>query len=457
MDCPSCHLPLESQSLDGEILERCERCGGEYVARDALGRLLSRYAASPSSRETAYTRPSPFSDPVRYRKCPACGEMMLRKNFRESSGVIVDVCAAHGVWFDRGELATILAFASTGALAKAERDIADRAAAKKKLDGWGHELRAVGPRHYIGGACTAPRRGSPSTTLRTSQASSPASMRTTSDDIGGAEPVRLTQGCSRSFRENMLAEPARTTARWAAHEREPRFRHSPLRALGFCGVVCTVGGGCMRLRVTSLLGPLVALAACGASGGSSSATNDGSCAPACVQDSGLDGPAQSDASVPGDTSVPGDALAPDDGSGQSDAVTATDALAEAGDAGPLRPCVGDAGAAFSAWIQDAGIGHLCDSLLCNVEVSNTGTGPIGPITATIVHVPAVGASWSVSPGSTYPAIAPGKTAVITVGNPAPTACRALSCPGPVDIEIEISGPGIPPGSRACGLAPVSGC
>jgi Zn-finger nucleic acid-binding protein len=76
---------------------------------------------------------------------------MLRKNFRESSGVIVDVCAAHGVWFDRGELATILAFASSGALAKADRDIAERAASRKKLDACGRELRAVGPRHYIGG------------------------------------------------------------------------------------------------------------------------------------------------------------------------------------------------------------------------------------------------------------------------------------------------------------------
>jgi hypothetical protein len=127
------------------------------------------------------------------------------------------------------------------------------------------------------------------------------------------------------------------------------------------------------------------------------------------------------------------------------------------DAGPSRSCVGDAGSGFSAWIQDAGIGHLCDTLLCNVEVKNTGTGPIGPITVTTVYVPAVGASWSAVAGSPYPAIAPGTTAAITVGNPDPTHCPALSCPGAVDIEIEISGPGIPPGSRACGLAQVGGC
>ena len=75
---------------------------------------------------------------------------MLRKNFRESSGVIVDVCAAHGVWFDRGELGTIIDFAASGAMAKAERDSAERADSRRRLDEWGAELRSVGPRHYIG-------------------------------------------------------------------------------------------------------------------------------------------------------------------------------------------------------------------------------------------------------------------------------------------------------------------
>jgi Zn-finger nucleic acid-binding protein len=76
---------------------------------------------------------------------------MLRKNFRESSGVVVDVCAAHGVWFDRGELAKVIEFASTGALAEADRRITARADAKRRLDAWGRDLRAAGPRHYVAG------------------------------------------------------------------------------------------------------------------------------------------------------------------------------------------------------------------------------------------------------------------------------------------------------------------
>ena len=63
---------------------------------------------------------------MRYRKCPVCGDMMTRKNFRESSGIVIDICSAHGIWFDQGELAMVFEFAATGALAKAERDAAGR-------------------------------------------------------------------------------------------------------------------------------------------------------------------------------------------------------------------------------------------------------------------------------------------------------------------------------------------
>jgi hypothetical protein len=41
---------------------------------------------------------------------------MLRRNFGGQSGIIVDVCAVHGVWFDRGELPRALEFVERGGL-----------------------------------------------------------------------------------------------------------------------------------------------------------------------------------------------------------------------------------------------------------------------------------------------------------------------------------------------------
>lgn len=127
----------------------CPSCGGLYVTHEALRQALLMHAAHSGAEPTRYMRSPPLSDPVRYRHCPVCGETMTRQNFKDRSGVIVDVCAAHGVWLDRGELEALLRFASSGALAKAERDNAERDAGRDRVDQWARELRSVGPRHYV--------------------------------------------------------------------------------------------------------------------------------------------------------------------------------------------------------------------------------------------------------------------------------------------------------------------
>jgi Zn-finger nucleic acid-binding protein len=85
--------------------------------------------------------------------------MMLRKNFRDSSGIVVDVCSAHGIWFDRGELGMVFDFVETGALANAERDTARRADSRRRLDAFERDLRKAGPGHYIGSHMAGPIEG----------------------------------------------------------------------------------------------------------------------------------------------------------------------------------------------------------------------------------------------------------------------------------------------------------
>jgi len=156
MQCPSCDLPTRTELVCGEPLDRCDACGGEFCTHPALRRLLAAHAPPPGSSTSTYARPSPLSDPMRYRKCPTCGGMMLRKNFRESSGIVVDVCSAHGVWFDQGELGMVFEFAATGALATAERDAMRRVDSRRRLDAYEQRLRDAGPRHYLGSRLTIP-------------------------------------------------------------------------------------------------------------------------------------------------------------------------------------------------------------------------------------------------------------------------------------------------------------
>lgn len=75
---------------------------------------------------------------------------MLRKNFGDSSGVLVDVCAAHRFWFDEGELAQVLYFAASGEMEKAERLMAQHRSSRKRIDDFIRHLEAALPTRHHG-------------------------------------------------------------------------------------------------------------------------------------------------------------------------------------------------------------------------------------------------------------------------------------------------------------------
>ena len=69
--------------------------------------------------------PPPPSDEAQSRKpqrayipCPDCGKLMNRRNFAGCSGIVVDWCKDHGIWFDRNELKQAVQFIRGGGLRK---------------------------------------------------------------------------------------------------------------------------------------------------------------------------------------------------------------------------------------------------------------------------------------------------------------------------------------------------
>lgn len=126
--CPDCAVPLAAHAAGAIGYAECARCGGlflrneafEAVTRDADARARMR-AVEPVAASKDVRLPARFH----YRPCPACRSLMLRTNYASGSGVIVDVCRAHGVWFDRGELTAIVEFLESGGwerVRKRERD-----------------------------------------------------------------------------------------------------------------------------------------------------------------------------------------------------------------------------------------------------------------------------------------------------------------------------------------------
>jgi len=128
--CPACGAAhkLRSRSLgaDAVSLLECGRCAGIWIARESFALLLdrARAQAAPDDPAAGTTKPAPppkaAAGPL-YRKCPACGEMMHRVNFGKRSGVIVDRCKDHGVWFDTEELERVLAWVRSGGERRAQK------------------------------------------------------------------------------------------------------------------------------------------------------------------------------------------------------------------------------------------------------------------------------------------------------------------------------------------------
>jgi len=120
LQCPDCRVAMSAFDCGPGALHDCGRCGGQFAEHAALRDLIERHdRLDVGVRGRAITwRPE---SRVRYVACPVCASMMNRRNFGGGSGVIVDVCAKHGTWFDAGELPRVLSFVESGGLTRIRR------------------------------------------------------------------------------------------------------------------------------------------------------------------------------------------------------------------------------------------------------------------------------------------------------------------------------------------------
>jgi Zn-finger nucleic acid-binding protein len=120
--CPCCEALMPAQSVAGVPVNECTGCGGLWVPGEHFDRLVARAIEARQKRgpEAALAAAprvkgaNPAAQRVEYRRCPSCGVQMLRRNFRKSSGVILDVCSEHGSWLDANELEQITGFILSG-------------------------------------------------------------------------------------------------------------------------------------------------------------------------------------------------------------------------------------------------------------------------------------------------------------------------------------------------------
>jgi len=116
--CPRCRIDLVKLDIDKTELRQCERCDGMWTDVETF-----ETVCADRERQSAVLffvgKRSPIEEgrpKISYVPCPDCGQLMNRSNFAHSSGVIIDVCKHHGVWFDAEELPKIIDFIQRGGM-----------------------------------------------------------------------------------------------------------------------------------------------------------------------------------------------------------------------------------------------------------------------------------------------------------------------------------------------------
>jgi Zn-finger nucleic acid-binding protein len=159
--CPACgpDRRLRSRQFAGEpvAVSECVLCAGLWLDRRVFEVLLVRArhaqlggaalaiagerpaaaaAAAAAERPAAAATPGAAAGGRLYRPCAVCGALMNRQNYGRKSGVILDVCGAHGIWFDLDELPRVLAWIQGGG----EQRAGQLAAEEEKSEARGRRL-----------------------------------------------------------------------------------------------------------------------------------------------------------------------------------------------------------------------------------------------------------------------------------------------------------------------------
>jgi len=156
--CPRCQDPLEQQDWDGTATLTCPNCRGVFFPDNSIENVLNKLRATvdPQDIESAlqefrgrFTRELP--DSVRYKSCPVCETVMMRRNYATVSGVIVDRCNDHGTWVDEAAFAELADFICRGGDLVADKANKTRARASAKRPSGGKDQPTIMSKLFGGG------------------------------------------------------------------------------------------------------------------------------------------------------------------------------------------------------------------------------------------------------------------------------------------------------------------
>ena len=152
-DCPHCKVKMQLIEVDEIRLAECDRCEGVWSDVETFEAICANRESQSAvlAKLDEILHHNEF-EKVRYVPCPNCEQLMNRSNFAKVSGVIIDTCKNHGVWFDAHELPKIIEFIRKGGMEysrqkekanlEAERERLRAEQFKSSIDRFKHESRS---------------------------------------------------------------------------------------------------------------------------------------------------------------------------------------------------------------------------------------------------------------------------------------------------------------------------
>jgi Zn-finger nucleic acid-binding protein len=148
--CPNCGQPLLIVEFEGVALDHCAACGGTWLDAGELELLLALAADGRPGRPGAGARGPVLAQRgtrrAGPRRCPRCRRRMPSIRLGPVPGVRVERCrAGHGLWFDAGEIRTLVAAEQSRAVPSPAQQGGTVPVAHFLAEALRHELGLTGP------------------------------------------------------------------------------------------------------------------------------------------------------------------------------------------------------------------------------------------------------------------------------------------------------------------------
>ncbi|MBX3288193.1 MAG: zf-TFIIB domain-containing protein [Acidobacteria bacterium] len=119
--CPRCKLPLHLIEVGDVRIRECAKCGGFWSGNETFETICANSEQQEAVLGFIGSEAHPHAHPavISYVPCPDCSHLMNRSNFARTSGIIIDMCREHGIWFDADELPKIITFINGGGMSRA--------------------------------------------------------------------------------------------------------------------------------------------------------------------------------------------------------------------------------------------------------------------------------------------------------------------------------------------------